>query len=171
MLRSRLAVAAIVTVAGVLLIGILVAHAGEAPESPQGEASETPRYVGAKKCRLCHLKQHKTWKQSQHASNFDALIGPERSDPDCVRCHVTGFGKPGGFVSEEETPGLTNVGCESCHGPGSVHVKVAKNAPDTGEWDTRVDRVPQNACVQCHNPHINQKERAEKLRQSHEAGE
>ena len=155
--RNRLMVGGLAVIAAVIVTGMLVASAGESSEG-------APRYVGASKCRLCHLKQTKSWKKSKHASNFDVLIGAERSSPACVKCHPTGFGKPGGFVSEEKTPALENVGCEACHGPGSAHVKLAKNAPASGAWDKKINRIPQNACVQCHNPHINQKAAAERLR-------
>jgi len=120
--------------------------------------------VGASKCQLCHLKQHRSWKQTKHASNFEVLIGPEREDPDCVKCHSTGFGEPGGFVSEEETPNLESVGCEACHGPGSAHIEAAKKSAGAENWDKKIDKVPQQACIKCHNPHVNQKERAEELR-------
>jgi hypothetical protein len=29
-----------------------------------------------------------------------------------------------GYLSEKETPLLTNVGCENCHGPGQMHVRA-----------------------------------------------
>jgi len=92
--RSKLVVGAIVVVGALMAGGTIITRAEEKPAPV--------RYVGSSKCRLCHLKQFKTWKATKHASNFEALIGAERSDPDCVRCHVTGFGRTGGFVSEEE---------------------------------------------------------------------
>jgi len=100
------------------------------------------------------MAEHKTWKKTKHANNFEVLQGAEREEPQCVKCHVTGFGKPGGFVSEQETPGLKNVGCEACHGPGSEHIEAAKKAGSAKGWDTKIDKVPQNTCVECHNPHV-----------------
>ncbi len=135
-------------------------------------AAGTPKdakYVGSKSCRSCHLKEHKTWKKTRHYKTFKQLEGPETKDPDCLKCHTTGYGKPGGFVSEAETPDLKNTGCESCHGPGSAHVAAAKDAPETGKWDMKTDKVPQNTCVSCHNPHVLQKARVEKLRAERKA--
>ncbi|MEC4675594.1 MAG: multiheme c-type cytochrome, partial [Nitrospirota bacterium] len=44
----------------------------------------------------------------------------------CFSCHTTGYGRPGGFISAEETPQMKNAGCEVCHGPGELHVKTKK---------------------------------------------
>ena len=131
-------------------------------------ASGTPpnaAFVGTDKCKACHFKDYKSWQASPHGKNFAVLQGAEQKDPDCLKCHTTGYGKPGGFTSLEATPGLTNAGCEACHGPGSAHVAAAAEAPDSGAWDTQINKVPQNVCVECHNPHVSQKERVAKLRQ------
>lgn len=45
-------------------------------------------------------------------------------DANCLPCHTTGYGKPGGFKSIEETPDLAGVQCEMCHGPHSEVLKV-----------------------------------------------
>ena len=50
----------------------------------------------------------------------------------------------GGFVSEEETPQLQNLGCESCHGPGSLHA-------DSGDPEDIVGELTAADCEQCHN--------------------
>ncbi len=42
---------------------------------------------------------------------------------DCAGCHTTGFSVEKGTWNE------LSVGCESCHGPGSVHVEKAKALP------------------------------------------
>ena len=117
----------------VILVGglalLLVASSG----------AETPTYVGAKKCRACHLKQFQTWEQTKMAKSFELLragaasaakkkanLDPAKDythDEKCLGCHTTGYGKPGGFVSLEKTPDLVGVQCESCHGPGSEYLK------------------------------------------------
>ena len=150
--RSGLVVALLATIGA----ATLVAYAA----TPEGS-----KYVGSSKCKLCHIKQHKTWKETKHARSFEALQGAEQEDPDCLKCHTTGYGEPGGFVSLEETPKLTDTGCEACHGPGSAHAAAAKEAPDEGQWEKKINKIPQNTCIECHNPHVNQKARVEKLRQ------
>ena len=102
-------------------------------------ASAEHSYVGSKKCKVCHLAQHKSWEQTKMASAFTILKAGERAeakkkpgldpnkdythDATCLPCHVTGYGKPGGFKSVEETPDLAGVGCEMCHGAGADYMK------------------------------------------------
>ena len=155
-MKSRKSVVVVVaSLTCLALVGSLVAFAAGIP----AEA----KYVGTKKCKMCHFKEHKTWKATKHASNFDTLKGDEVTNPDCLKCHTTGFGKLGGFVSVETTPALTGTGCEACHGPGSEHIKAAKGSPKFASGKN-INKVPLNACVQCHNPHVNQKARVAKLR-------
>ena len=56
-------------------------------------------------------------------------------DGECVVCHTVGFGYKTGFANEKDTPKLKDVGCESCHGPGSLH---AKN-PENQVWRDRMN--------------------------------
>jgi len=157
MLRGRFRTV-VATLAAVLVVGgTLIVYAAV----PEGAT-----YVGVSKCRMCHLTEHKTWQASKHSSNFDVLIGDERSNPDCLKCHTTGYGKPGGFVDMESTPGMTSVGCEACHGPGSAHVAAAGKNIGKTDWEKMINKIPQNTCVQCHNPHVSQKARAEEMRKA-----
>jgi hypothetical protein len=146
-----------VIVSGIVASAFLVLAA----EPPAGAT-----YLGPETCKACHFKEFKTWQAHKHSKNFSVLQGAEQTNPECLKCHTTGYGKPGGFVSLEKTPNLTNTGCEACHGPGSAHVEAAKNAPDSGEWDKKISKVLTNACVSCHDPHVNQKERVAKLREA-----
>lgn len=79
-------------------------------------------YVGAKDgCRRCHFKEYRSWQKTPHATSLETLPEDKRTDEACVKCHVTGFGEPTGFTSVDETPDLAHVGCEACHGPGSLY--------------------------------------------------
>jgi hypothetical protein len=60
----------------------------------------------------------------------------KQTDPDCLRCHTTAYGRPGGFPEKglvAQHADLAAVGCESCHGPGGDHV-----APDAQKIGTIV---------------------------------
>jgi hypothetical protein len=58
-------------------------------------------------------------------------------------CHTTGYGKPGGFRSEHDTPDLRNAGCEVCHGPGSLHCETE----DPGDI---MGSLTADECEECH---------------------
>jgi hypothetical protein len=137
--------------------GALIVHASNVPEGT--------KYVGSSKCRMCHLDQYNTWKDTKHATAFEELKGPEQKDPECVKCHTVGFGQAGGFVDVATTATMENVGCEDCHGPGGAHVEAAgKNLGNEGAWQKMINKVPDNTCIKCHNPHINQAKRVMELR-------
>jgi hypothetical protein len=105
-----------------------------------------PTYVGSEACKKCHESAYEVWQKSRHSHAYQALVDAKRPslrqyDPECVVCHVTGFGYQGGFRDAVQTPRLLNVGCESCHGPASLHVANATNP----EWQARMNpwRAPE----------------------------
>jgi hypothetical protein len=87
----------------------------------------TASYVGSAACQSCHAAEHATWAKGAHARALESLAAKGKAESaDCLRCHTTGFGRPGGFPADARPsahPGLAHVGCESCHGPGGDHVK------------------------------------------------
>jgi peroxiredoxin len=80
-------------------------------------------YSGSDACAVCHEKETDTWLLTRHAHAFDTLVkhGAD-ARPDCVGCHVVGFGQTGGYTISPRTPDFENVGCESCHGRGGPHL-------------------------------------------------
>lgn len=131
------------------------------------------QYLGEGRCRPCHLPQAKSWKQTRMANAFDLLkpgvaadkkkakrLDPARDythDAECLACHVTGYGKPGGFQSIEKTPQLAGVQCEACHGAGQGYVKPALMSLQNKEY-RRADLVAaglvvpdEKVCKECHN--------------------
>ncbi len=86
----------------------------------------TPEYAGSDKCKKCH-------------ANMPTRYGKNRSTPTPIRHWSTRSGQAtgirsrmhhlphgwigirSGYVNEKQTPKLKNVGCESCHGPSSLH--------------------------------------------------
>ena len=114
------------------------------------------RYVGNSKCRLCHRKFFLGRKKDPHDHAMKELIdlGYEEN-ANCLTCHSTGFGTPTGFVSHKETPRLSNVQCEGCHGPGNLHVNMAKKQKRTfvaGGFLAGADNpaILKNMCKSCH---------------------
>lgn len=127
--------------------------------SPLAQAQEGgAKYIGAKKCAMCHADQTETWKEMKHATAWDALTpeqiasGKDYKDRACISCHTTGYGK-GGFESAEATPDFKNVQCEACHGPGSEHQKTMMMAAMNDEKPEEKHISKSVGCAQCHNPH------------------
>jgi hypothetical protein len=79
--------------------------------------------AGTESCRKCHAEDCSAWRQSKHATAWNSLKAKgSHVDPECQRCHTTGYGLPGGFISAQRSQGTVDVGCESCHGPSQGHV-------------------------------------------------
>ncbi|MEE8580527.1 MAG: multiheme c-type cytochrome [Myxococcota bacterium] len=86
------------------------------------------RFVGSDACRGCHAAEYETWAASPHAHAVDSLKDKGESG-DCLACHTTAFGRPGGFPPRSQPtahPDLARVGCESCHGPGGNHIEESE---------------------------------------------
>ncbi|MEM7408615.1 MAG: multiheme c-type cytochrome [Myxococcota bacterium] len=99
-------------------------------------------YSGSEVCGVCHQSEHQTWQLTQHATAFDTLVTHgSAADPECVGCHVVGFGEAGGFEISPPKPTLEDVGCESCHGRGGPHLSPSFIT------DANYDPV----CVTCHD--------------------
>ena len=136
-------------------------------------AASDAQYVAVGRCRPCHLPQTKSWEQTKMSKAFELLkpgvaadvkrahkIDPDKdytNDPNCVSCHVTGYGQPGGFVSVEKTPNLVGVQCEVCHGSGAGYVKPELMSFQNKEYKrsavVAAGMVVPSAetCAQCHN--------------------
>ncbi len=99
-------------------------------------------YATDQTCLTCHPKEHALWSKTGHSQAYAALQEVNKSfDPECLVCHTTGFGKPGGFISEIDTPKLKNVQCEMCHGARLEHTQNPQGG-FAGEAKA--------ACGQCH---------------------
>lgn len=71
------------------------------------------KYMGVKKCKMCHIHQYRSWSKTKMAHALDILKPGERAeakkragldanadythDPKCLQCHTTGFGTPSGY--------------------------------------------------------------------------
>ena len=123
------------------------------PESLQGDhvpgVKTTASYVGTQACVSCHASAAKTWHDSGHARAFATLVAHGAdADPNCIGCHTVGFGAPSGYRREFKRERLTDVGCESCHGPGSQHV-AERTAGGDATFHFR--KVGGGDCQKCHH--------------------
>jgi hypothetical protein len=114
-------------------------------------AGQQASYVGSAACRSCHETVYESYLSNAKKAHSYQSIERMRKKltpaefKECFKCHTTGYGQPGGFRSAEETPHLKEVGCETCHGPGSVHAQSGDPADLTRQ-------VTVDVCKTCHNP-------------------
>lgn len=145
-------------------------------------ATESFKYIGSSKCKMCHIKQYKSWKKTKMGQAFKILL-PGNSveaklkfniesqedftqEAACIVCHTTGFGQPGGYAipdpsdkkAVKHAKKMRNVGCESCHGPGSAYVKIHKEILMTKRkykveemYAAGMTKIEAGACTTCHN--------------------
>lgn len=159
---------------------VIIALAGFAALTSPAAAQEQPQFEGAKVCAKCHDLQADSWRETVHAKALQSLkpnvkaeqkvkakLDPAKdytADDQCVGCHVTGFGEAGGYALGMPAPqaaALGGVGCESCHGPGSLfrhkHGEAENKLKKESEATPRSVLVAagqnfdyQAACARCH---------------------
>lgn len=113
--------------------------------------------VGSAACKRCHEREYAVWSRSAHARSVVSLKEERKQEQaECLRCHVTGYGRPGGFpeggrVRSHED--LARVGCESCHGPGAEHASGdGKHLGDIVKLGDKCDScVILQICGACHD--------------------
>ena len=130
------------------------------------------KYVGAGKCKTCHKKemignQYGAWQKGPHAKAFETLkgdaaqkiaaekgiSGPANEAAECLKCHVTAYGKdPSAFAAGPLKP-QEGVSCESCHGAGSAYRKKKVMADHAASVAAGMSEPGKNAevCTACHN--------------------
>lgn len=112
----------------------------------QPKTAEDAYYVGHSACKDCHRAAMDFWEKTAHAKAWATLSeAGKHYDVTCVGCHSVGFRKPGGFCSLAKGAAFQNVGCENCHGPGSLHVVAPSKT-------TIVRDEGKKTCTTCHVP-------------------
>ncbi len=129
--------------------------------------------MGVKSCKGCHKDQFQVWEKTKMATSFELLktdaakkISKDADkDPKCVACHVTGFGKEGGYKIPDESKkeevdkakALEGVQCENCHGPGGKYVPVmgkamgGKTLDRQAAQDAGLVMPDEKTCQKCHS--------------------
>lgn len=112
------------------------------------------KFVGSEICANCHDKASQVWSHSGHSHAYDTLVNAtdpslRNFDGECVQCHTVGFRYETGYndprIRARTKDLLKHVGCESCHGPASMHV----NDPNNKEYYPLI-----NEFAARHNPKI-----------------
>ncbi|ADH86937.1 hypothetical protein [Desulfurivibrio alkaliphilus] len=116
-------------------------------EPAYGTDAEGARYVGSDRCLACHEEvrpvEAATYLASRHAT--PGTVGAD-ADPACLACHDPigdGIMLAPWFADHDHPPaGMTAVGCESCHGAGTLHwLNFPAHPNPTPDYQ---------ACGQCH---------------------
>ncbi len=127
------------------------------------------KYIGIKKCSMCHRSdskgnQHKQWLSTKHSNAYKTLAtdaavetakaagvtGNPQEAAECLRCHVTGQGLDeslfeSGFSKED------GVSCEACHGAGSDYMAVSAMRDREKAIEAGLIMPTQAVCIKCHN--------------------
>ncbi|MSR59055.1 MAG: hypothetical protein EXS05_15665 [Planctomycetaceae bacterium] len=115
---------------------------GLVPPLP-AELPSNYRIAGSRACETCHVSEFAAWRESGHSQAWETLAAENaRVDPECQRCHTTGYGLPGGFETMASGADRVGVGCESCHGPSLAHVEQPKR---------KTPLAANDQCRRCHD--------------------
>jgi hypothetical protein len=134
-----------------LLMSAMVIYQTALSERAEADGDEEKTYVGTVSCGKCHEDHYSSYTaNSKKAHSFESVRKMRKGLTDseyeeCLTCHTTGYGKPGGYQSEQATPELKNLGCESCHGPGSAHI-------ESEDPEDIISSLNVEFCTSCHNP-------------------
>jgi hypothetical protein len=119
-------------------------RAASLPRGSNSREESPTHYTGPEICVQCHASRHRFWARTRHAKAYETLGEKESGlNPDCLPCHVTGFGKATGYRPDSERDDMEGVTCESCHGIGSLHVM-------SPELYDLVGTPPVSLCRKCH---------------------
>lgn len=116
----------------------------DAERRAQTPSSRAGAYAGTGSCARCHADRLAAWTFHPHAKAHGTLLTRGAGqDPECLGCHTTGWGQPGGYG--EPTPAALRtwkgVQCEACHGPLGAHPDPQRGAP----------KVTEATCRRCHD--------------------
>lgn len=149
----------VAVVLAVALVGVATGRA----------ASAERKFVGVKTCKTCHKAaergdQYSKWKKGPHAKAYDTLgtakakelaakagvNGDPQKAPECLKCHVTGYGKPASAFGRKYRI-EDGVGCESCHGAGSDFKKKSIMRDKKKAMAKGLIEPEEKVCKTCHN--------------------
>ncbi|MDO8663114.1 MAG: cytochrome c family protein [Candidatus Omnitrophota bacterium] len=132
-------------------------------------AEANHKYVGIKKCSMCHKSESKgnqygQWLSTKHAKAYETLATPAAQEtgqkagvtgnpqeaPQCLKCHITGYGQDASLF-EAGFAKVDGVQCESCHGAGSDYMPIAVMKDKAKAIEAGLIMPAKEGCVKCHN--------------------
>lgn len=127
------------------------------------------KYVGVKKCAMCHKSeakgnQHGQWLATKHSKAYETLATPEAQEtakkagvaenpqesPKCLKCHVTGYGEDSGLFDAGFVK-ADGVQCEACHGAGGDYMGLSVMKDKAKSIEAGLVLPTKELCVKCHN--------------------
>ena len=133
-------------------------------------AAQTPQYIGADKCKMCHMSKAKgeqfgIWQGSKHSQAYTVLTTeqakavaqkagqggePPEDNPACLKCHVAGWDAPAAMLGPKYVK-AEGVTCESCHGPGEDYSPMKIMQDKDLSIQNGMVLGNKETCVKCHN--------------------
>lgn len=132
-------------------------------------AQGTHKYIGVKKCSMCHKSdakgnQYGQWLSTKHAKAYETLgtdaaketaqkagvtVNPQEA-PKCLKCHTTAFGVDAGLLDSSFSK-EDGVQCEACHGAGSDYMAMSVMQDKAKSVENGLIEPSADVCVKCHN--------------------
>lgn len=87
-----------------------------------------PKYIGSNACKMCHNKpakgaQFAQWQKTTHSQAYSKLDEEGKKNAECLACHSTAGSVNKALIATLKVE--EGIGCESCHGPGSMYKSAA----------------------------------------------
>lgn len=127
------------------------------------------KYIGVKKCSMCHKSdekgnQYNQWLSTKHAKAYETLgtdaaketaqkagvAGNPQEEAKCLKCHVTASGVDSSLL-EDGLKKEDGVQCEACHGAGGDYMAMSVMKDKEKAVDAGLVMPTQEVCLKCHN--------------------
>jgi len=117
----------------------------DAAARAEAPSPHSATYASSGACVNCHSDEFARWTLTKHAKAWITLVRRGETDnPECVGCHTTGYGEPGGLgeLTDSNVRQFKGVQCEECHGPMGGH---------PSNPDVTSSSVTRETCLKCHD--------------------
>ncbi len=127
------------------------------------------KYIGVKKCAMCHKSEAKgnqygKWLSTEHSKAYEVLCtaqaqetakkvgisGNPQESPVCLKCHTTGYGVDSSLLGEGFAK-ENGVQCETCHGAGGDYASISVMKDKAKAIQAGLVMPTEEVCVKCHN--------------------